>query len=109
MNNADFSFLWILLAGAIVLSVAVVVFVLKFARSGKKSNDGTVLSSTAKLIKTTVKDMYNDVAYMVTFELPDNQKVSFDLSEEDFNELSEGDKGVLTYQDDKFMSFTKES
>ncbi len=48
------------------------------------------------------------VPYFVTFELDDGERREFRLAGAHFGELVAGDRGLLTYQGSRLVSFTRD-
>lgn len=47
--------------------------------------------------------------YKITFRMSDNTEKEFNVDNQSFRELKEGEKGILTYQGTRYLGFKKDS
>ena len=47
--------------------------------------------------------------YKITFRMSDNTEKEFNVDNQSFRELKEGEKGILTYQDTRYLGLKKDS
>ena len=47
--------------------------------------------------------------YKITFRMTDSTEKEFNVDDQSFRELKEGEKGILTYQGTRYLGFKKDS
>ena len=47
--------------------------------------------------------------YKITFRMTDSTEKEFNVDDQSFRELKEGEKGILTYQGPRYLGFKKDS
>ena len=47
--------------------------------------------------------------YKITFRMTDSTEMEFNVDNQSFRELKEGEKGILTYQGTRYLGFKKDS
>lgn len=47
--------------------------------------------------------------YKITFRMTDSTEKEFNVDNQSFRELKEGEKGILTYQGTRYLGFKKDS
>ena len=95
--------LLILLIG-IIISIVLLVIKLQNCKTATVSQN-TVVTATAVSKRYDVKD--GNVSYCISFNVDGNGLVEFSLPLSQFENISEGDTGMLTYRGSVFFSFQK--
>lgn len=97
----------------IFLVFAIIVFnVLKGIFQWGKNNQQPRLTSSAKVVgkRTSIHGGGNTRAYnhyFVTFEFPSGDRTEFQLKDEEYGMLVEGDSGELEFQGTRYLGFTR--
>jgi len=59
------------------------------------------------VIKSTIKHSRDFNSYQLTFETNSKERLVFNVNSGNFSIYAEGDKGTLTYQGSRFISFRR--
>ena len=102
---------WMVIIAFVIIAVGVIYFVIPKINAAKFAKLPE-LKSPAKVAERRL--LGQGTIHAVTFELSEGKKITFDLSEEQYNAFTEGSSGVLTYKEtedhkkDRFLSFEME-
>ena len=104
--------------------VIIVINVVKGAQRWKKNNDSPVLTVEAKVVAkrsdvsyhhqgNMVNDNmnmgYSSTSYYITFEVQSGDRMEFHVQDTEFGLLTEGDKGSLTFQGTRYLSYVRDT
>lgn len=96
---------YILLLLSFALISIVITFILYFYNNAKQIN--RKISTPAKIISKSINFTNDESYYVLIFELYTGKKLKFHVDAYHFTQYNNGDKGILTYIEDKFISFRK--
>lgn len=113
----------VLVAIGFITILGIMVFqVVKSAQRWKRNNDSPVLTTDARVVtkrsdvsyhnhmnntNNTMNMGYSSTTYYVTFEVPSGDRMEFEVRDEEFGMLVEGDAGKLTFQGTRYLGFTR--
>ncbi|HWQ96600.1 MAG TPA: DUF2500 domain-containing protein [Clostridia bacterium] len=104
--------------------VIIIVNVVKGAKRWKRNNDSPVLTVDAKVVtkrsdvsfrhhENVVNDnmnmAYSSTRYFVTFEVQSGDRMEFNVPDTEYGLLTEGDKGSLTFQGTRYISYVRDT
>ncbi len=113
----------VLVAIGFITILGIMIFqVVKSAQRWKRNNDSPVLTTDARVVtkrsdvsyhnhmnntNNTMNMGYSSTTYYVTFEVPSGDRMEFEVRDEEFGMLVEGDAGKLTFQGTRYLGFTR--
>ena len=92
------------------------------ARGWKRNNDSPVLTVEARVVtkrsdvshyqhanmtNNTMDTAYSTTYYYVTFEVQSGDRMEFNVQNEEYGMLAEGDLGKLTFQGTRYQGFSR--
>ena len=104
--------------------VIIIVNVVKGAKRWKLNSDSPVLTVEAKVVtkRSDVSyhrhgnmvnnnmDMgYSSTNYYITFEVQSGDRMEFNVQDTEYGMLTEGDKGSLTFQGTRYISYVRDT
>jgi len=104
--------------------VIIIVNVVKGAKRWKRNNDSPVLTVDAKVVakrsdvsfrhhENVVNDNmnmgYSSARYFITFEVHSGDRIEFNVPDTEYGLLTEGDKGSLTFQGTRYLSYVRDT
>jgi len=104
--------------------VIIIINVVKGAKRWRLNNDSPVLTVEAKVVtkRSDVSyhrqgnmvnnnmDMgYSSTNYYITFEVQSGDRMEFNVQDTEYGMLTEGDKGSLTFQGTRYLSFVRDT
>ncbi len=108
----------------IFVFVVIIIQTVRGAQRWNKNSKAPVLTVAAKVVakrsdvnthrrmRTTVNDMnmgYATTDYYVTFEVQSGDRMELNLPDTEYGMLTEGDKGELTFQGTKYISYARDT
>lgn len=106
---AEFGILGIMfvLVFSLVCFVFIVIFIklLSYGRKNKREPRLTVLATVVEKRMIYSRSMYSN--FYATFEVESGDRMVLYLEENEFGLLVEGDRGLLTFQGDRFCDFKR--
>ena len=103
--------LMIVMPVVLVFSLAVLIIAKRVEISLKNSRSPVAAAAASAVSKRqSVSGGYNTggyTSYFVTFEFDSGERAELSVSGEEFGMIAEGDRGTLTYQGTKFISFER--
>lgn len=95
----------------VILAVVIVLFALYIKLLKRKSDPngvGDVLTKQAKIVNS-IKENLGGIGYITKyiFEFSDGTRISLVVKPQDAQMLAVGDEGMLEFQGEKFISFTR--
>lgn len=105
--------------------VIIIINVVKGAKRWKLNNDSPVLTVEAKvvtkrsdvsfhhhenMVNNNNMDMgYSSTDYYITFEVQSGDRMEFNVPDTEYGLLTEGDKGSLTFQGTRYLSYVRDT
>lgn len=105
--------------------VIIIINVVKGAKRWKLNNDSPVLTVEAKVVtkrsdvsyhhhgnvvNNNNMDMgYSSTDYYITFEVQSGDRMEFNVPDTEYGLLTEGDKGSLTFQGARYLSYVRDT
>jgi hypothetical protein len=104
--------------------VIIIINVVKGAKRWKLNNDSPVLTVEAKVVikrsdvsfrhhENMVNDnmdmAYSSTRYYITFEVQSGDRMEFNVPDTEYGLLTEGDKGSLTFQGTRYLSYVRDT
>ena len=104
--------------------VIIIINVVKGAKRWKLNSDSPVLTVEAKVVtkRSDVSyhrqgnmvnnnmDMgYSSTNYYITFEVQSGDRMEFNVQDTEYGMLTEGDKGSLTFQGTRYLSYVRDT
>jgi hypothetical protein len=104
--------------------VIIIVNLVKGAKRWKLNSDSPVLTVEAKVVtkRSDVSyhrqgnmvnnnmDMgYSSTNYYITFEVQSGDRMEFNVQDTEYGMLTEGDKGSLTFQGTRYLSYVRDT
>ena len=82
----------------------------------KRANDAAPVLTVEALVKTKRMDSYHTAPtydgymtrYFATFEVESGDRLELQVSDYEYGQLAEGDRGKLTFQRKRFLKFERE-
>ena len=98
--------LMIVMPVVLVFSLAVLIIAKRVEISLRNSRSPVAAAAASAVSKRqSVSGGYT--SYFVTFEFDSGERAELSMSGEEFGMIAEGDRGTLTYQGTKFISFER--
>lgn len=86
----------------------IVMILLPFIQQRMRKNSSRNQIVNAQVItKTTHLNQDDEETYLVTFQIEDDECIEFLVEKGQYDKLSKGDCGELTFQDEKYIGFEK--
>lgn len=86
----------------------IVMILLPFIQQRRRNNSFRSQIVNAQVItKTTHLNQDDEETYLVTFQIGDDEYIEFFVEKGQYDKLSKGDCGELTFQDEKYIEFEK--
>ena len=98
-----FIFMFALVFGLIISTL------LKSAKQNHQNNNSPRITSEATVVtkRTKVWGDHSHTVYFATFQFESGDRLELEIPHTQFGYLVEGDKGKLTFQGNRFMSFER--
>ena len=96
------------LAFAFIIGMFISVFV-NGARENRKNDQSPRLTTEATVVtkRTHVQGDHSHTTYFATFQFPSGDRLELKIPHNQFGYLVEGDRGNLTFQGTRFLSFDR--
>ena len=104
--------------------VFIIIKVVQGAKQWKRNNDSPVLTVDAKVVtkrsdvsyrhhnnmsNNTMNMGYSSTYYYVTFEVASGDRMEFQVADTEYGMVTEGDKGSLTFQGTRYLSYVRDT
>ena len=104
--------------------VFIIIKVVQGAKQWKRNNDSPVLTVDAKVVtkrsdvsyrhhnnmsNNSMNMGYSSTYYYVTFEVASGDRMEFQVADTEYGMLTEGDKGSLTFQGTRYLSYVRDT
>jgi glycerophosphoryl diester phosphodiesterase len=83
--------------------------VIKGAKQNRQNNNSPRITAEAEVVtkRTKVWGDHSHTVYFATFQFESGDRLELEIPHNQFGYLVEGDKGKLTFQGNRFMSFER--
>ena len=104
--------------------VFIIIKVVQGAKQWKRNNDSPVLTVDAKVVtkrsdvsyrhhnnmsNNSMNMGYSSTYYYVTFEVASGDRMEFQVADTEYGMVTEGDKGSLTFQGARYLSYVRDT
>lgn len=104
--------------------VFIIIKVVQGAKQWKRNNDSPVLTVEAKVVtkrsdvsyrhhnnmsNNSMNMGYSSTYYYVTFEVASGDRMEFQVADTEYGMVTEGDKGSLTFQGTRYLSYVRDT
>ena len=104
--------------------VFIIIKVVQGAKQWKRNNDSPVLTVDAKVVtkrsdisyrhhnnmsNNSMNMGYSSTYYYVTFEVASGDRMEFQVADTEYGMVTEGDKGSLTFQGTRYLSYVRDT
>ena len=93
----------------ILIFIMIIFIFIKGIATWHKNNNSPRLTVSAKIVAKRQNTTHHNQPYYVTFQVESGDRMEMSVSGSEYGTLAEGDKGKLTFQGTRFLTFNREN
>ena len=84
-----------------------VVIVVKLVRNSSNNNKSPILMADATVVGKRANIHNDHTWYYITYQVENGYRMEFNVIDTEFGIIAEGDRGKLTFQNDRYLGFER--